>query len=103
MPFTPRGRRGGATAHALLLLLERGPVPLPRSGDHPHHADAEQRDPEALQGFVEAARDVCPQLLAAVGLLGGDAGDRPRDGQQVRLDTYRAGGGGGCQRSTGLV
>ena len=33
---------------ALLLLLERGTVPLPRCSDDPQHADTEQGDPETL-------------------------------------------------------
>lgn len=86
MILASRGGGGGAAARVLFLLLERGPVPLPRSGDDTQHADTEQGDPEPQQSLVDAVGDVSPQLFAAVVLLGGDAGDCPCDGQQVRLD-----------------
>lgn len=39
-----------------------------------------------LQCAVDAVSDILPQPLAAVILLGGDSGDRPRDSHQVWLE-----------------
>jgi len=83
---TSRGGGGGAV---LLLRRGRGSVLLPQAGDDSKHADAQQSYPKPLQRVVDPVGDVSAQLSSPVLGLRGDASNRPRDGQEVELDTKK--------------